>query len=75
MEVFIVQSLISAPNVHVGINMHPSLLPRHSGAAPMYHTLLNNDQTAGISVIELHKKKFDAGNISLLVFHWRKFDT
>lgn len=55
--------------------MHPSLLPRHSGAAPMYHTLLNNDQTAGISVIELHKKKFDAGNISLLVFHWRKFDT
>jgi len=46
-----------------GINMHPSLLPRHSGAAPIYHTLLRDDKIGGVSVIELHKTKFDAGRI------------
>ncbi|KAF2075272.1 hypothetical protein CYY_003401 [Polysphondylium violaceum] len=50
-----------------GINMHPSLLPRHRGAAPMYHTILENDDTTGISVIELHPQRFDAGNILMQV--------
>ena len=43
--------------------MHPSLLPRHRGAAPIYHTLLKDDKVGGISVIELHKSKFDAGKV------------
>eukprot|EP01089_Gocevia_fonbrunei_P002102 TRINITY_DN12094_c0_g1_i1.p1 TRINITY_DN12094_c0_g1~~TRINITY_DN12094_c0_g1_i1.p1 ORF type:complete len:268 (-),score=45.67 TRINITY_DN12094_c0_g1_i1:15-818(-) len=45
------------------INMHPSLLPRHRGAAPIYHTLLNDDKTTGVSIIEILPKKFDAGKI------------
>jgi len=47
------------------INMHPSLLPRHRGASPMYHTLLNDEKVTGISIIELHPTTFDAGKILL----------
>ncbi len=50
----------------IGINMHPSLLPRHRGAAPIYHTILNGDKVGGISVIELHKSKFDAGRVCVV---------
>ncbi|EGC28719.1 hypothetical protein DICPUDRAFT_43894, partial [Dictyostelium purpureum] len=46
-----------------GLNMHPSLLPRHRGAAPIYHTILKDDKGAGISIIELHPKRFDCGKI------------
>jgi len=46
-----------------GINAHPSLLPRHRGAAPLHHTLLCDDKIGGVSIIELHKSKFDAGKI------------
>ncbi|PRP83703.1 methionyl-tRNA formyltransferase, mitochondrial-like [Planoprotostelium fungivorum] len=46
-----------------GINMHPSLLPKYRGAAPVYHALLNNDHQTGISVIELSRGKFDVGKI------------
>jgi methionyl-tRNA formyltransferase len=48
--------------------MHPSLLPRHRGAAPIYHTLLQDDKVGGISVIELHKTKFDAGRVSSFLY-------
>ncbi|KAK5578071.1 hypothetical protein RB653_003024 [Dictyostelium firmibasis] len=46
-----------------GINMHPSLLPRHRGAAPIYHQILSDDDNVGISVIELHHERFDCGKI------------
>jgi len=46
-----------------GINMHPSLLPRYRGAAPLYHTLLNKDKESGVSVIELSIDKFDVGKV------------
>ncbi|EGC29509.1 hypothetical protein DICPUDRAFT_84478 [Dictyostelium purpureum] len=46
-----------------GLNMHPSLLPRHRGAAPIYHTILKDDKEAGISIIELHPERFDCGKI------------
>ncbi|KAN0035663.1 hypothetical protein ACTA71_004947 [Dictyostelium dimigraforme] len=46
-----------------GINMHPSLLPRHRGAAPIYHQILCDDDSVGISVIELHHERFDCGKI------------
>ena len=45
------------------INFHPSLLPRWRGAAPVIHTVLNGDLITGVSVIEVSKKKFDAGKI------------
>eukprot|EP01133_Synstelium_polycarpum_P005699 gene5699-6583_t len=48
-----------------GINMHPSLLPRHRGAAPLYHTMLNGDKETGVSIIKLDPKRFDTGDILL----------
>ena len=33
-----------------GINVHPSLLPRHRGPAPVARTLLSGDQQTGISI-------------------------
>ena len=45
------------------VNVHPSLLPRYRGAAPIEHTLLNGDAETGVSIIELHRGKFDAGAV------------
>jgi methionyl-tRNA formyltransferase len=45
------------------INVHPSLLPKYRGPAPIHHTILNGDTETGISIIELDPKEFDAGRI------------
>jgi len=45
------------------INMHPSLIPRHRGAAPIYHTLLQGDEVTGVTVLEIHRQRFDAGRV------------
>ncbi len=45
--------------------IHPSLLPRYRGASPIQYALLNGDQEAGVSIIEISKNKFDAGKILL----------
>ncbi|KAF4144585.1 Formyl transferase C-terminal domain-containing protein [Phytophthora infestans] len=53
-------------NLHHGaINMHPSLLPKYRGPAPIHHALLNGDSTTGVSVIEIDPKAFDVGRILL----------
>lgn len=41
--------------------MHPSMLPRYRGANPIQHALLNGDDRTGVSIIELHPQRFDAG--------------
>ena len=43
--------------------IHPSLLPRYRGASPIQYTLLNGDEEAGVSILEISKGKFDAGKI------------
>ncbi|KAE9099661.1 hypothetical protein PF010_g15121 [Phytophthora fragariae] len=48
---------------HSAINMHPSLLPKYRGPAPIHHALLNGDKTTGVSVIEIDPKAFDVGRI------------
>ncbi|RUS14048.1 formyl transferase, partial [Endogone sp. FLAS-F59071] len=49
---------------HKGIvNVHPSLLPKYRGAAPIQYTVLNNDTETGITVQELDENVFDAGRI------------
>lgn len=48
---------------HGMINVHPSLLPRWRGAAPLVHTLLAGDSVSGISVITVAPKRFDTGKI------------
>ncbi|XP_064471228.1 methionyl-tRNA formyltransferase, mitochondrial-like isoform X2 [Ornithodoros turicata] len=45
------------------INVHPSLLPRWRGAAPLVHTLLAGDALSGISIITVAPKRFDTGKI------------
>ncbi|CAE6434159.1 hypothetical protein ACGC1H_001431 [Rhizoctonia solani] len=46
------------------LNVHPSLLPKYRGAAPIQHALLDGVDTTGVSVIEMEDGKgFDFGDI------------
>lgn len=44
------------------LNVHPSLLPRYRGAAPIPAAILNGDASTGVSIIQL-VRKLDAGPI------------
>lgn len=50
---------------HGGLNVHPSILPKYSGPAPLQRALLNNDPTTGVSVQTLHPSEFDKGDVLL----------
>lgn len=45
-------------------NIHPSLLPKYRGAAPINHAIINGDLITGISTF-LMEEKVDAGGILL----------
>ncbi|KAG0175374.1 hypothetical protein DFQ30_008766 [Apophysomyces sp. BC1015] len=45
------------------INVHPSLLPKFRGAAPIQHTILRGEGETGVTIQELDDKEFDAGRI------------
>jgi methionyl-tRNA formyltransferase len=47
------------------INMHPSKLPRHRGAAPVARALLAGDAVTAVTVVEVHPSRFDAGRVLL----------
>lgn len=47
---------------HGVINVHPSLLPKYRGAAPIPAAILNGDSETGVSIIKL-VRKLDAGPI------------
>jgi methionyl-tRNA formyltransferase len=49
------------------LNVHPSLLPRHRGAAPVASTILSGDSEAGVSLM-IMVERLDAGP---LVGQWR----
>jgi methionyl-tRNA formyltransferase len=59
---FLPPSLLSRLSVAT-INMHPSLLPRHRGPAPVVHTLLAGDTATGVSIITVSPTAFDVGAI------------
>ena len=44
------------------INIHPSLLPKYRGAAPLVGPILNGDEGTGVSIMRL-SQQLDAGNI------------
>ncbi|HJN37964.1 MAG TPA: methionyl-tRNA formyltransferase [Gammaproteobacteria bacterium] len=46
------QSLLDVP-LKAPINIHPSLLPRWRGAAPIQHTILNGDKKTGVSIMKM----------------------
>ncbi|KAF9815896.1 hypothetical protein SFRURICE_009794 [Spodoptera frugiperda] len=45
------------------VNVHPSLLPRWRGAAPIIHTLLHGDQVTGVTLMKIKADIFDVGEI------------
>ena len=45
---------------HGALNVHPSLLPRYRGAAPIPAAILNGDTQTGVSIIQL-VRRLDAG--------------
>lgn len=46
-----------------GLNVHPSILPKYSGPAPLQRALLNNDKITGVTIQTLHPTEFDKGDI------------
>lgn len=46
------------------INVHPSLLPKYRGAAPIQRAIMNGDRQTGVSIIYL-SEEMDAGDIIL----------
>lgn len=45
------------------INVHPSLLPKLRGAAPILSVILQNEQYTGVSIMKITPDKFDQGPI------------
>jgi len=45
------------------VNVHGSLLPKWRGAAPVIHSLLNGDESTGVTIMKIKPKKFDTGEI------------
>ncbi|XP_067827295.1 methionyl-tRNA formyltransferase, mitochondrial isoform X2 [Heptranchias perlo] len=45
------------------LNLHPSLLPRWRGPAPIFHTVLCGDQVTGVTIMQIRPKRFDVGPI------------
>jgi methionyl-tRNA formyltransferase len=46
------------------INLHGSFLPKYRGAAPINRSIINGDETTGVSVIKMNEK-MDEGDIIL----------
>ena len=44
------------------LNVHPSLLPKYRGSAPIHWPILNGDTETGVSIIDI-AEKLDAGDI------------
>lgn len=44
------------------LNVHPSLLPKYRGAAPIHWPILNGDKETGVSIIDI-AEKLDQGDI------------
>ncbi|XP_073693111.1 methionyl-tRNA formyltransferase, mitochondrial [Garra rufa] len=45
------------------LNVHPSLLPRWRGSAPIFHTILHGDSVTGVTIMQIRPKRFDVGPI------------
>lgn len=45
------------------LNVHPSLLPKYRGAAPIQWAIINRDRETGVSIQELSVGKFDRGRL------------
>ncbi|CAN9506902.1 unnamed protein product [Ophioblennius macclurei] len=48
---------------HGILNVHPSLLPRWRGPAPVFHTILHGDAVTGVTIMQIRPNRFDVGPI------------
>jgi methionyl-tRNA formyltransferase len=55
------QHLLDMPRLGC-INVHPSLLPKYRGAAPIQRSLINGEKKTGVTIMHL-VRKMDAGEI------------
>ena len=55
------ESILQLPKLG-SVNLHPSLLPKYRGAAPIQWALMNGENLTGISTFIL-SKKLDSGNL------------
>ncbi len=55
------QEILEAP-AHGCLNVHPSLLPKYRGGAPMHYAVWNGDEKTGVCLMEM-VKKMDAGKV------------
>lgn len=53
--------LTSNPVYRGMMNVHPSLLPRWRGAAPIIHTLMHGDKVTGVTLMKIQANVFDVG--------------
>ena len=44
------------------LNVHPSLLPKYRGSAPIHWPILNGDKETGVSILDI-AEKLDSGDI------------
>lgn len=54
------------------VNVHPSLLPRWRGAAPIIHTLLHGDQVTGVTLMKIKADIFDVGKHTSVYYLFHK---
>lgn len=55
------ESILNYPKLGC-LNIHPSLLPKYRGGAPIQHALLNGDTKTGVSLMQM-TKEMDAGKV------------
>ena len=49
-------------NFQFAVNVHASLLPKYRGGAPIHYALINGDEQAGVTIMEM-VKEMDAGDM------------
>ncbi len=55
------KNILEIPKVG-SINIHPSLLPKYRGAAPIQRAIMNGEKTTGITIIWMNER-LDAGDV------------
>ena len=58
---FIPESILSIP-AYGCLNIHPSLLPKYRGGAPVHRAVWNGDEKTGVCLMEM-VKRMDAGKV------------
>ncbi|MBR4445324.1 MAG: methionyl-tRNA formyltransferase [Solobacterium sp.] len=58
---FIPESILSIPKYGC-LNIHPSLLPKYRGGAPVHRAVMNGDTKTGVCLMEM-VRKMDAGKV------------